>query len=90
MVLVKALGFFDLICAILFLLTFFGVGVVWWLKLTFGIYLLAKCLIFIKNFVSILDGVIGIVLLLSLLWQLQLISGIIALYLGLKAAASLR
>jgi len=90
MVLVKLLGLLDIICAVIFLLIFFRIDIVWWLNIVFGAYLLLKALVFRKNLVSLGDGLIGLVLLLALFWQFRLFSAVIALYLGLKGIASLR
>jgi hypothetical protein len=85
---VKALGILDIICAIFVLFYFIGLFP-YYLVLCAAIYLILKCIIFFGDFLSIIDGIMGILMLIILVAKLGILCYIIILYLLFKGFVSM-
>lgn len=90
MVLVWILGAFDILTAFIVLIS--GLGFEW---LPFRILIIACIYLWVKSFsfrgsvTSIMDGLIGIYLILTPLFQIKFLTIIIAIHLFIKGTASL-
>lgn len=88
MVFVKLLGILDIIAAIVMILLHYSVGT-WRLTLLFAVYLLLKAFAFRGNVHSILDGAIGIYMILLLFGFHSFLTFVAAIYIFQKAIFSL-
>jgi hypothetical protein len=87
MVVVKILGFFDIVAAIIIVLAGFHIS--HWKVLVFcAAYLGIKGLMFFKDIASKIDLVIGAYCLLAIVYPVLFISIIAGAYLGVKAFMS--
>jgi|GEM_PF-3747636 len=90
MVLVLLLGLFDIITAVIVLIS--GLGFEW---IPFKILIIACIYLWVKAFsfrgsvTSIIDGLIGVYLILTPLFQIKALTIIIAIHLGIKGVASM-
>ncbi len=84
----KFLGILDLGAALCIFLFQFGI---YSRQIVFSMaaYLLIKAILFIGDALSIVDGIVGIYMLVMMLFNIQFLSIIALIYLGLKGAASL-
>jgi hypothetical protein len=84
----KLLGFLDLFAAAIIILFHFSIipG-----KIAFiaAIYLIGKALLFLGDFFSVIDGIVGIYILLMFIIKIPLISMMMAGYLILKSIWSM-
>lgn len=85
---VKFLGFLDLLAAGVMILYFFEI-IPYKFVLSLGLYLIFKAIMFFGDFLSFLDGVVGLYMLLMFFWTPGIITTIFSVYLIIKSLLSL-
>lgn len=84
----KILGFLDLtagICIVLMQLNFMYAQ----LMVSLALYLILKAIIFFGDSMSIIDGIVGLYMLLMLTFRIELVSIIFSIYLVIKGLWSM-
>jgi hypothetical protein len=84
----KIMGFIDIFAGIIMLLAQFGI-VKGYILFSLGLYLIIKFIMFFGDFMSVIDGIVGIYLILMLLVTFSAISILFAAYLIIKGIWSI-
>jgi hypothetical protein len=84
----KILGFADLFTGIMVVLFQYNI-IPGQLVFSLAFYLILKAIIFFGDFMSMIDGIAGLYMLLMLLLKIEVVSVIFAIYLTLKGLWSL-
>jgi hypothetical protein len=85
---VKTLGVFDLLSAAIILLNMFDV-VPGRFVISVGMYLLIKMVIFFGDALSMVDGLVALIVMINLLYNVTWINYVIVIYLLVKGGVSL-
>jgi len=84
----KILGFVDFATAVVIILFQYNIVPVQ-LVISLSLYLIIKAIVFFGDFMSILDGIVGLYMLLMFLFKPEVISIIFAVYLTIKGIWSI-